>query len=124
MNYFITYFVKKHPPIDGASVDARSQPRNSACRRPRKSHTGARDRQSFGGTGEDALTNLHNACLICIHVYVDSIITIRRGKGGSGTMIHLKHIYNFLCYMLVFTPFAYCFVTLRSTFMHFLELNY
>jgi hypothetical protein len=26
--------------------------------------------------------------------------------------------------MLVFTPFAQCFVTLRGTFMHFLELTY
>jgi hypothetical protein len=26
--------------------------------------------------------------------------------------------------MLVFTPFAYCFVTLRGTFMHFPELTY
>jgi hypothetical protein len=26
--------------------------------------------------------------------------------------------------MFVFTPFAYCFVTPRGTFMHFLELTY
>jgi hypothetical protein len=36
----------------------------------------------------------------------------------------LQRIYNFLCSMLVFTPFAYCFITLRGTFMHFLELTY
>jgi hypothetical protein len=39
-------------------------------------------------------------------------------------LIHLKRIYNFLCSMLVFTPFAYCFVTLRGTFMRFPELTY
>jgi hypothetical protein len=39
-------------------------------------------------------------------------------------MIHLQRIYNFLCSMLVFTSFAYCFVTLRGTFMHFPELTY
>jgi hypothetical protein len=39
-------------------------------------------------------------------------------------MIRLKHIYNFLCSILVFTPFAQCFVTLSGTFMHFPELTY
>jgi hypothetical protein len=39
-------------------------------------------------------------------------------------LIRLKRIYNFGCSMLVFTPFAYCFVTLRGTFLHFLELTY
>jgi hypothetical protein len=39
-------------------------------------------------------------------------------------MIRLKRIYNFLCSMLVYTPFALSFVTLRGIFMHFLELTY
>jgi hypothetical protein len=39
-------------------------------------------------------------------------------------LIRLKRIHNFLCSMLVFTPFAYCFITIRGTFMHFLELTY
>jgi hypothetical protein len=39
-------------------------------------------------------------------------------------LIRLKRIYNFLCFMLVYTPFAMCFVTLRGVFMHFLELTY
>jgi hypothetical protein len=39
-------------------------------------------------------------------------------------LIRLKRIYNFLCSMLVFTPFALCFVTLRGIFMRFLELTY
>jgi hypothetical protein len=41
-----------------------------------------------------------------------------------GMLIRLQHIYNFWCPMLVFTPFTRCFVTLRGTFMHFLELTY
>jgi hypothetical protein len=39
-------------------------------------------------------------------------------------LIRLKRIYNFLCSMLVYTPFALCFVTLRGVFMHFPELTY
>jgi hypothetical protein len=39
-------------------------------------------------------------------------------------LIRLKRIYNFLCSMLVFTPFALCFVTLRGVFMRFSELTY
>jgi hypothetical protein len=39
-------------------------------------------------------------------------------------LIRLKSIYNFLCFMLVYTPFALCFVTLRGVFMHFPELTY
>jgi hypothetical protein len=41
-----------------------------------------------------------------------------------GMLIRLKSIYNFWCSMLVFTPFSYCFVTLRGIFMWFLELTY
>jgi hypothetical protein len=39
-------------------------------------------------------------------------------------VIRLKRIYNFWCSMLVFTPFALCFVTLRGVFMRFPELTY
>jgi hypothetical protein len=39
-------------------------------------------------------------------------------------LIRLKRIYNFSCSMLVFTPFANCFVTLSGIFMHFPELTY
>jgi hypothetical protein len=39
-------------------------------------------------------------------------------------VIHLKRIYNFLCSMLVYTPFALCFVTLCGIFMHFPGLTY
>jgi hypothetical protein len=46
------------------------------------------------------------------------------GKSGPGWLIRLKRIYNFWCSMLVSTPFALCFVTLRGVFMRFLELTY
>jgi hypothetical protein len=39
-------------------------------------------------------------------------------------LIHLKRIYNFLCSMLAYAPFALCFVTLRGVFLHFPELTY
>jgi hypothetical protein len=39
-------------------------------------------------------------------------------------VIRLKRIYNFWCSMLIFTPFALCFVTLCGVFMRFLELTY
>jgi hypothetical protein len=42
----------------------------------------------------------------------------------ASLLICLKRIYNFLCSMLVYTPFALCFVTLRGVFMHFPELTY
>jgi hypothetical protein len=42
----------------------------------------------------------------------------------SWCMIHLKCTYNFWCSMLVYTPFALCFVTLRGIFMHIPELTY
>jgi hypothetical protein len=41
-----------------------------------------------------------------------------------GCFIRLKYIYNFLCSMLVYTPFALCLVTLHDVFMHFPELTY
>jgi hypothetical protein len=44
-------------------------------------------------------------------------------RQGS-SLIHLKRIYKFLCSMLVYAPFALCFVTLRGIFMHFPELTY
>jgi hypothetical protein len=39
-------------------------------------------------------------------------------------LIRLKRIYNFLSSMLVYAPFALCFVTLHGIFMRFLELTY
>jgi hypothetical protein len=51
---------------------------------------------------------------------------LRRGDAGviSIPLIRLKCIYNFLCSMLVYTPFALCFVTLRGVFIHFPKLTY
>jgi hypothetical protein len=43
---------------------------------------------------------------------------------ASTVLIRLKRICNFLCSMLVHTPFALRFITLRGVFMHFLELTY
>jgi hypothetical protein len=48
-------------------------------------------------------------------------------RGTSHVMGHIdmsQRIYNFLCSMLVYTPFALSFVTLRGVFMHFLKLTY
>jgi hypothetical protein len=45
-------------------------------------------------------------------------------KSRSWCMIRLKRIYNFWCSMLVYAPFALCFVTLRGIFMRFPELTY
>jgi hypothetical protein len=39
-------------------------------------------------------------------------------------VVRLKRIYNFWCSMLVYTPFALCFVTLHGAFMNFTELTY
>jgi hypothetical protein len=62
-------------------------------------------------------------------MYLDGCVgyhTFTRCTSGSRyfcSLICLKRIYNFLCSMLVYTPFALCFVTLRGIFMHFPELN-
>jgi hypothetical protein len=55
-----------------------------------------------------------------IKVNVDATV----GKTTLRGVIRLKRIYNFCWSMLVYTPFALCFVTLRGIFMHFLELTY
>ena len=41
-----------------------------------------------------------------------------------GMLIQCKCIYNFWCSMLVLHQFLYVLITLRCTFMHFLELTY
>jgi hypothetical protein len=52
------------------------------------------------------------------------MLSLLRVSTSESMMLHLKRIYNFLCSMLVYAPFALCFVTLRGIFMHFLELTY
>jgi hypothetical protein len=54
-------------------------------------------------------------------------INLTLGNGDTAMfwhLIRLKRIYNFLCSMLVYAPFALCFVTLCGVFMHFLEITY
>jgi hypothetical protein len=46
-----------------------------------------------------------------------------RAEAMSEGLIHLKRIYNFWCSMLVYTPFALCFVTLRGVFYAFYRTN-
>jgi hypothetical protein len=64
-------------------------------------------------------------------IFQKLIMSCRRRRPEIGrvqklfqALIRLKCIYNFLCSMLVFTPFGLCFVILRGIFMHFLELTY
>jgi hypothetical protein len=45
-------------------------------------------------------------------------------RSSRCSVIRLKRIYNFWCFMLVYAPFALCFVTLHGVFMYFLELTY
>jgi hypothetical protein len=46
-----------------------------------------------------------------------------QGAPHHATVIRLKRIYNFECYMLVYAPFALCFVTLRGVFYAFSRTN-
>jgi hypothetical protein len=69
-------------------------------------------------------------------VFLTAAVQLGRWRFGSrsesrdpwvvygAVVIRLKRIYNFLCSMLVLTPFALCFVTLRGIFMHFPKLTY
>jgi hypothetical protein len=43
---------------------------------------------------------------------------------GAGVLIRCRHIYNFLCSMLVLHQLLYVLLTLCGIFMHFLELTY
>jgi hypothetical protein len=69
-----------------------------------------------------ALRNCFGKNADCLRVFRPE--AIYRWRGGVRGLIHLKRIYNFLCSMLVFTPFALCFVKLRGVFMRFPELTY
>jgi hypothetical protein len=46
-----------------------------------------------------------------------------KGGGGQGQMADTSQTYLYFL-MLIFTPFALCFVTLCGIFMHFPELTY
>jgi hypothetical protein len=47
---------------------------------------------------------------------VSELIEIATDSQTGRTLIRLKRIYNFLCSMLVYTPFALCFVTFHGVF--------
>jgi hypothetical protein len=65
-----------------------------------------------------SLFDLGTGCIIAVMCPLDGTYP------SSSSLIRLKRIYNFGCSMLVFTPFALCFVTFRGVFMRFLELTY
>jgi hypothetical protein len=77
------------------------------------------------GIGEwwDELKNGQKLKLGDSHVTPRNIQEVQASKLGDA-LIRLKRIYNFWCSMLVFTPFALCFVTLCGVFMRFPELTY
>jgi hypothetical protein len=64
------------------------------------------------------------ACHVRNYSFVITYLLEDEHELSLGCLIRLKRIYNFWCSMLVLTPFALCFVTLRGIFMHFLELTY
>jgi hypothetical protein len=64
------------------------------------------------------------ACHLNNYFFVITYLLEDEQELSLGMLIRPKRIYNFLCSMLVFTPFALCFVTLRGFFMRFLELTY
>jgi hypothetical protein len=64
------------------------------------------------------------ACHLKNYSFVITYLLEDEQELSLGMLIRLKRIYNFLCPMLVFTPFALCFVTLRGIFMRFPELTY
>jgi hypothetical protein len=55
----------------------------------------------------------------CYHLPTRGWAGVKLGDADTSQMY-----YNFWCSMLVFTPFALCFVTLCGIFMWFLELTY
>jgi hypothetical protein len=56
--------------------------------------------------------------------WVVMLASCKLGTSPAMALIYLKRIYNFWCSMLVFTPFALCFVTFHGIFMRFLEVTY
>jgi hypothetical protein len=64
------------------------------------------------------------ACHLKNYSFVITYLLEDEQELSLGCLIRLKCIYNFWCSMLVLTPFALSFVTLRGIFMHFLELTY
>jgi hypothetical protein len=69
-------------------------------------------------------SNCDGACHLKNYSFVITYLLEDEQELSLGMLIHLKRIYNFWCSMLVFTPFALCFVTLHGVFMRFPELTY
>jgi hypothetical protein len=69
-------------------------------------------------------SNYDGACHLKNYCFVITYLLEDEQELSLGMLIRLKRIYNFLCSILIFTPFALCFVTLRGVFMRFLELTY
>jgi hypothetical protein len=99
------------PTAHGGNVEGRAKEREPSLHRLQLSVPGAATVEEIGGNSIVAENTPEEA----LHT-----INLVRRRG----LICLKRIYNFLCSMLVYTPFALCFLTLRGGFMHFLELTY
>jgi hypothetical protein len=64
------------------------------------------------------------ACHLKNYSFIITYLLEDEQELSLGMLIRLKRIYNFWCSMLIFTPFALCFATLRGIFMWFPELTY
>jgi hypothetical protein len=74
--------------------------------------------QFSGASTDDVAAHLNNFVELCeMQKYKDVESDIIKLE----LLIRLERIYNFRCSMLVFTPFALCFVTLCGVFMRFLN---
>jgi hypothetical protein len=69
-------------------------------------------------------SNCDGACHLKNYSFVVTYLLENEQELSLGMLIRLKRIYNFWCSMLVFTPFALCFITLCGVFMWFPELTY
>jgi hypothetical protein len=69
-------------------------------------------------------SNCDGACHLKNYSFVITYLLEDEQELSLGILIRLKRIYNFWCSMLVFIPFALCFVTLCGVFMRFPELTY
>jgi hypothetical protein len=69
-------------------------------------------------------SNWVDACHLKNYCFVITYLLEDEQELSLGMLIRLKRINKFWCSMLVFIPFALCFVTLRGVFMRFPELTY
>jgi hypothetical protein len=64
-------------------------------------------------------SNCVGACHLKNYSFVITYLLEDEHELSLGMLIHLKRIYNFWCSMLVYTPFALCFITLRGVLCDF-----